>query len=169
MRTAVTNHAVDRYRDRVDGANGFERESIRERIREIVEEGFKENAVRDHPTERDRRIIPFKSGESILFLSIGPNTTTFEADLAVISVLYERELTDGRKGGLGTLDEVAPQLKEMKVEAKWDDIIVFVGEPGSIEWYSFASREELQAWTDVRKPERFSIYRLDSIHPVVVR
>ena len=127
MKTAVTNHAVDRYRDRVDGAKGFDRESIRESIREIVADGFKAKVVRDHPTERDRRVIPFKSGESILFLSIGPNNTTFEADLAVISVLFEHELTEGRKGGFGTLEEVAPQLKDMRVEEKWPPLIVFVG------------------------------------------
>lgn len=158
MRAAVTNHAVDRYRDRVGGAKGFNRESIRERIREIVEEGFRENAVRDHPTEKDRRIIPFKSGESILYLSIGHNNTTFEADLAVISVLYERELTGGVKGGFGTLEEVAPQLKEMKIEERWPSIIVLVGEPDSIEWYKFSSREELQTWAQQRKPERIAVY-----------
>lgn len=166
MRTAVTNHAVDRYKDRVDGAKGFNRESIRERIREIVEEGFREKAVRDHPTERDRRIIPFKSGESILFLSIGPNTTTFEADLAVISVLFERELTGGRQGGFGSIEDVAPHLKDLKVLTKWDDIVIVVGEPGSIEWYSFPSREEFWKWADVRKPVRFAVYKLDATHPV---
>ena len=158
MRTAVTNHAVDRYRDRVDGAKGFERESIRDRIRELVEEGFKENAVRDHPTEQDRRIIPFKSGESILFLSIGPNTTTFDADLAVISVLFERELTEGRKGGFGTLEEVAPQLKELKVENRWALLVVFVGGPDSIEYYKFSSREELHQWAQQRKPKSIAVY-----------
>ena len=168
MRTAVTNHAVDRYRDRVDGANGFERESIRDRIREIVEEGFRENAVREHPTERDRRIIPFKSGESILFLSIGPNTTTFDADLAVISVLYERELTEGKKGGFGTLDEVAPQLKDVKVEKRWYPLIVFVGDPDSIEYYKFTSREELQKWAVQRNPNLIAVYELCSTHTGVV-
>jgi hypothetical protein len=164
MKTAVTNHAVDRYRDRVDGAKGFDRESIRESIREIVADGFKAKVVRDHPTERDRRVIPFKSGESILFLSIGPNNTTFEADIAVISVLFEHELTEGRKGGFGTLEEVAPQLKNMRVEEKWPPLIVFVGEPDSIESYKFFSREELHAWAQRRKPEKIAVYEHVATH-----
>lgn len=168
MRTAVTNHAVDRYRDRVDGAKGFERESIRDRIREIVEEGFKEKAVRDHPTEQDRRIIPFKSGESILFLSVGPNTTSFEAELAVISVLYEHELTEGRKGGFGTLEEVAPQLKVLKIDAKYPSLVVFVGDPGTVEWYPFNSQQEIQEWSKTRKPGFMAIYSLSSIDSGVV-
>lgn len=168
MRTAVTNHAVDRYRDRVDGAKGFNRESIRERIREIVEEGFRENAVRDHPTERNRRIIPFKSGESILFLSIGPNTTTFEADLAVISVLFERELTGGRQGGFGSIEDVAPHLKNLKIEDKWASLVVFVGSPDSIEYYRFSSREELHAWATKRNPPSIAVYELSSTHAGVM-
>lgn len=164
MKTAVTNHAVDRYRDRVDGAKGFDRESIRDSIREIVEEGFREKAVRDHPTEEDRRIIPFKSGESILFLSIGPNNTTFDADIAVISVLFEHELTEGQKGGFGTMEDVSPVLKEMKIGPRWDGYIVCVGTPGTIEQYPFTTKESLDKWMNEKKPKNFAVYELVEIH-----
>ena len=49
MRIAVTTHAVDRFIERVEGAGGFHRESIREQIRRIVEDGFALGVVKDHP------------------------------------------------------------------------------------------------------------------------
>jgi hypothetical protein len=141
---AITNHAVDRYLERVSGAKGFERESVREMIRKLVEDGFNLHQVRPHPTERNRRIIPFKSGKSILYLSIGPNTTTFkDADIAVISVLFEHEVTDGKAGldvSLG--DKIAPLPNGilMRHPPKY---AVFVGEEPMVEVYRFKTLEEI--------------------------
>ena len=107
MRVAVTDHAVDRFIDRVAGAKGFMRESVRQIIRKLVEDGFTEQQVRPHPLDKSRRVIPFKSGESILFLSLGPNTTSFkDAEVAVISVLFEHEVTEGKVGMNVKLEDV---------------------------------------------------------------
>ena len=100
MKVAVTNHAVDRYRKLVAGASGFYRESIREQIRLIVENGFTEGVLQEHPTEKERNVVPFRSGDTILFLSIGPNTTNVKADISVISVLTNAEATSAKDYGI---------------------------------------------------------------------
>ena len=106
MKIAVTNHAVQRYQERVEGAREFDSESVRRLVRDLVKEGFRTGAVRPHPHISERRIIPFTSGKSVLYLSVGPNTTTFKADLSVIGVLFEREVTGGKQGMGVTLGDV---------------------------------------------------------------
>jgi hypothetical protein len=129
MKIAVTNHAVDRYRDRVEGAQGFHKESVREAIRLIVEEGYEKGIVRDHPLLSRRRVVPFKSGDSILFLSIGPNTTDYEAELAVIGVLYEKELSEGRISLGVTLGDLFPNGFNIELDKKHYRYALFIGDP----------------------------------------
>jgi hypothetical protein len=161
MKIAVTNHAVDRYRERVSGADGFQKESIRAEIRHIVNEGLEHGLVREHPLDHERRIIPFRSAESVLFLSIGPNTTDYEADLAVIGVLYEKEVSTG-KIGLGVqLGDIYPELKKVKVTSDSPKFLLFIGPvKETIDRYYANDVEELRQTLDHRKPEphRTTIY-----------
>lgn len=157
MRIAVTEHAVDRYIDRVEGSKGFMRESIREIIRSIVEDGFTENAVRPHPLERERRIIPFKSGDSVLFLSIGPNTTTFkDAEVAVISVLFEHEVSAGKVGMGVTLGDVS-DLSKVRVRKTAPKFIVCVD---GIEEYTAADDEALKELLKNHEGRSAKVYQL---------
>lgn len=153
MKIAVTNHAVDRYRERVAGADGFQKESIRAEIRHIVNEGFEHGLVREHPLDAERRIIPFRSSESVLFLSIGPNTTDYEADLAVIGVLYEKEVSSGRVGIGVRLGDIYPELKTAEVASDSPKFLLFIGPvKESIEKYHAVDVEELRKILDNRKP-----------------
>lgn len=160
-RVAVTNHAVDRYQERVDGAKDFDKESVRSIIRDLVAQGFESGTVLPHPTEAERRIIPFKSGASVLYLSIGPNTTTFEAEFAVIGVLFEKEVTMGKIEMGITLEDVASEaLSKVKPTKRsppaW---IVFVGE-GDVEMYEARTLEEVLDLLADRK-EYLRVYRLE--------
>lgn len=157
MRVAVTEHAVDRYIDRVEGSKGFMRESIREIIRSIVEDGFKEHAVLPHPQESERRIIPFKSGESVLFLSLGPNTTSFkDAEVAVISVLFEHEVSAGKIGMGVTLGDVMDSLSRLTVAKKVPQFVVRIG----LEEYSVMTEEDLQFFLEEKKGQDVQVYEL---------
>jgi hypothetical protein len=163
MKVAVTNHAVDRYLERVDGARGFHRESVRDQIRRIVEEGFDLGFVRDHPLDSDRRVIPFRSGDTLLFLSIGPNTTSYEADLAVIGVLYEKELSYGKVGMGLRLGDLFPELQDRPLQEKKPQYLLLVGPVEStIERYFVASESDLREIVNTRKPkvEEVTIYQL---------
>jgi hypothetical protein len=160
MIVAVTNHAVDRFLERVEGAKGFERESVRIRIREIVELGFSEGAVRPHPYEEDRRIVPFKSGDSILYLSIGPNTTNYrDAEVAVISVLFEHEITAG-KIGLGTKIEDSNPGIHFLVARHPPPYAVFVGEDPTIEVYRLKTETALEELRRKKTGQIIDVYQL---------
>lgn len=152
MRIAVTTHAVIRYKERVPGADCMEDETVRDIIREKVDLGFKDGLVRDHPTERDRRIIPFKAGQSILYFSIGPNkSVTIQADLAVIGVLYDKDLGKVEMGP--TLGDALPELKDIQVESKGHPrFIVQIGSADSVESYRVQDGEELKALLLRRRP-----------------
>jgi hypothetical protein len=149
MNLAVTNHAVERYQERVPSSAKLGAEAIRSTIRSLVEEAFERKQVREHPGFPERRMIPFTVGKEQVFLALGPNDTTFPGDWAVIGVLYEREvgktgigatigdtLSDATKKSLaGVVAEVAstptkylvriggPKSKEL-YDAKDDDALV---------------------------------------------
>jgi hypothetical protein len=163
MKIAVTKHAVDRFIERVEGADGFHPESIREQIRRLVDDGFKLGVVRDHPLARDRRVIPFMSGESVLFLSIGPNTTDFDADVAVIGVLYEKEVTGGKIGMGVQLGDLYPHLRDGQMVERSPRYLMFIGPvQATVEHYYANSEEEISRIIRSRKPkqEEVSIYQL---------
>lgn len=146
MRIAVTNHAVDRYRERVPWAEGLMDESVRDIIRDRVSEGFENMMVREHPTVPDRRIIPFKAGSSILYFSLGPNTTRVAADVAVIGVLYEKEL--GRTDLGITLGQALPELTTIEVRRHAPDYLVRIG----LESYEVYDDLELKDLLQRRQP-----------------
>jgi hypothetical protein len=154
MKIAVTNHAVERYLERVEGAKGFEREPVRQIIRDLVDRGFAEGAVRDHPYDPARRIVPFKSGKSIMYLSIGPNLTNYEADVAVIGVLFERELTGGKQSLGVQLGDVAPALASMTVREPAPKFVVFIGKWPTIEYYGKDTLKEIDDLVSERGVER---------------
>jgi hypothetical protein len=160
MKIAVTDHAVDRYRERVQGAENLEDESVRDVIREKVQQGFKEGLVRPHPTEVERRVIPFKAGPSVLYFAVGPNKTSFPADWAVISVLYDKEV-GGKKEIDVTVGDVAPSLKGFKIDPPKPPRYLIVIGPSPhigdvtqtiIEQYQVKDEQELEALLDRRRP-----------------
>lgn len=114
MKFAITDHAVQRYVERAEGARDLSTGAVRMLIQERLDEAFQRGEVRDHPSEAGRKIVPFRSGASSLYFSLGPNKTQFAGDMAVIGVLYDRELGGITKGSMGvTLGDIAPEL--MKV------------------------------------------------------
>lgn len=161
MNIAVTNHAVDRYLDRVEGAKGFARESVRTVIRKLVEDGFSESAVRDHPYDPVRRIVPFQSGKQVLYLSIGPNITNYEADLAVIGVLFEKEVTGGQRLG-ATLRDITHLDIKVPVKETAPKYTVFIGVEPSIEFYRRDTLAEIDELVEGRGIDRslIRIYKL---------
>lgn len=162
MKIAVTNHAVDRYLERVEGAKGFERESIRQVIRDLVAKGFAEGAVQDHPYDEVRRIVPFQSGKSVLYLSLGPNMTNYAADVAVIGVLFERELTGGKKELGVRLGDVAPALSKKQPKEPAPKFLVFIGKWPTIEYYGKDALKDIDALITERGVDR-SLVRIYKI------
>lgn len=161
MKIAVTSHAVDRFRERVDGASHFEKESIRNAIRNLVEQAFDIGAVSGHPHNPNRRMIPFKSGKSVLYLSIGPNDTQFDAEVAVISVLYENEITDGMVGMGVSVGEVLGSSLPMPQKPE-NKFVVFVGSEDSVESYKVKDDESMDDFVRWRNPdpEKTLVYEL---------
>jgi hypothetical protein len=159
MKFAVTNHAVDRYKERVEGADQFDDDSVRQIIRSLVKDGFRNNAVRPHPRHRGKQIIPFTSGKSVLYISIGPNETGFDGEFAVVGVLFEKDITEGKVEMGVTLGDKFPQLSQRKTPRYHVLISNGVNEPDRI---SFGGERELQKFLSKQKPEqeRTSIYVL---------
>jgi len=163
MRIAVTKHAVDRFRERVEGAKGFQEESIRRQVRKIVEDGLRLGVVQDHPLVANRRVVPFKSGETVLFLSIGPNTTDYEAETAVIGVLFEKEVSEGKVGMGIKLGDLFPALQGLQVGEKKPRFIMFVGPTATtVEKYYLWDEKELREVLRTRAPkhDEVSLYGL---------
>jgi hypothetical protein len=116
VQVAVTNHAVERYRLRVVSAAKLDDEGIRTTIRNLVEDAFERQLVRDHPGYPKRRMVPFKVGIEQMFLALGPNETEFPGDWAVIGVLFDRET--GQKSIGTTVGELIPEeLKQSIMES----------------------------------------------------
>lgn len=160
---AITKHAVDRFMERVEGAEGFCEKSIRDQIHRIVAEGYCLGVVRDHPLVTNRRVIPFKSGDTVLFLSIGPNTTDFDAEVAVIGVLYEKEMTEGRVGLGVKLGDLFPDLHANVTTTNKPRFLLFIGPVGTtIERYYIKDEIELRDVIRNRaaKPGEVSLYEL---------
>lgn len=161
MKVAVTTHAVVRYKKRVPGADCLEDETIREIIREKVVHSFELGIIGPHPTEEGRQVIPFKAGASVLYFSVGPNGTSFPGDVAVISVLYEKDFGKVEMGV--TLGDVSKKLHEVKPEKKKAPrYAVWIGKE---EWYRFQDRDELSAFLLRRKPdpEEVRVYELQGV------
>lgn len=117
IQIAVTNHAVDRYRQRVVTAAKLDNEAIRTTIRSLVDDAFDKKTVRDHPGYPHRRLIPFKVGIEQMHIALGPNETEFPGEWAVIGVLFDREVGQKSVGG-ATLGDIFPEeVKQSIMEA----------------------------------------------------
>jgi hypothetical protein len=158
MKVAITHHAVERFMERVEGASKFEKESIRSIIQYLVEQGFTERVVSRNPTYGDRRVVPFKSGGSILYLSLAPNTTAHTGEVAVVSVLYEHEISDGKVGLGVTLGDIAPEIGNMEPVIQEYQYMVYIGSEDSIERYKIKDTNALEEFLKVKKPEDGRIY-----------
>lgn len=143
MRIAITDHAVQRFQERVEGAGSFDADSVRELIRNLVLEGFREGAVRGHPQHYGKRIVPFTSGPSVLYLSLGPNETSVPADFAVVNVMFEKEL--GGKIEIGaTLGDAFPTITKMDVTKRAPRFIAVLRRDGVEDHYDIGGVRELR-------------------------
>ena len=161
MKVAITDHAVTRYVERVQGAKDLSTDSVRMVIQELIDEAFATGNVRNHPSEGGRKIVPFKSGNANLYLSLGPNETRFPGDFAVIGVVFDREL--GGVGGMGVkLGELAPALKAIqpKVQTLSDDTAKFIVRIGT-ESYDVKDDADLKDLLHRRqpRPDQVTVYQ----------
>jgi len=154
MLLAVTNHAVERYQQRVPSAAKLDRESIRTMIRMEVERAFETGGVRDHPGYPDRRMIPFTVGKEQMYLALGPNTTEYPGEWAVIGVLFDREVGQKSMGTLGDVvsDAVRQKLSET-VSVPKTKYLVRIGGNGSKEIYEAADNDALKDLITRRQPK----------------
>lgn len=115
MQIAVTNHAVDRYQQRVPSAAKLTPDAIRTLMRRQVEEAFVSGTVKDHPGYPDRRMVPFAAGPERMFLALGPNDTGWPGEWAVIGVLFDKEIG---KSSMGTTigDIISQEVKTQLTE-----------------------------------------------------
>lgn len=155
MNIAVTNHAVERYQERVESAAKLDKEAVRTIIRILVEEALANGTVQDHPEYSARRVIPFGAGGDQLFLSIGPNETSYPGDIAVIGVQYEKELGIGKSSIGATLGDIVPaetkkNLAEVVKTPVKNKYIVRVG--GKSETYDVKDDEDLVDFLQRRRP-----------------
>lgn len=97
----VTQHAVQRYAKRAPDADHIDTESLRSLMKKMAEEAIVEGRMLPHPTDKERRIIPFKVGDENLHFILGPNLTTHHGDWALIGVIYDKE--QGGKQGVGAV------------------------------------------------------------------
>jgi hypothetical protein len=157
MNLAVTNHAVERYQERVPSAAKLEREAVRSTIRSLVVEAFQKKMVRDHPGYPERRMIPFVVAKEQMFLALGPNETGFPGDWAVIGVLFEREvgktsigMTIGESLSESTKKTLADVVAE--VQATPTKYLVRIGGSKSKETYDVKDDEALAELITRRDP-----------------
>lgn len=151
---AVTNHAVERYRQRVVSANKLDEESARTIIRDMVDAAFQKGSIQDHPDNQRQRLIPFTVGSDRLNLVLGPNSTDYPGEWAVVSVLYDREI--GRGGTGVTLGDVLSDEKKQELvaqtKAKKARYLVRIGGASSKEIYEAADGSELKDLIARRQP-----------------
>ena len=105
----------------------------------------------------------------MLFFSIGPNTSeTVVADLAVIGVLYDKELGGGKRSTGVTLGDVAPALKDVPKSKKSPPrFIVQIDHGGedTIETYKLKEQKDVEELLERRKPdpEQVLVYELSDL------
>jgi hypothetical protein len=152
MLLAITNHAVERFKERVVSADILTDDAVRAVIKMRIEAAFLDGAVMDHPGFPERRLVPFQAGKDDLVLALGPNDTKFPGEWAVIGVLHSREV--GRRSSGATLgDTVSSELREklkQKVLQQKTKFLVRIG--GSTETYDVKDEAELEGLLDRRNP-----------------
>jgi hypothetical protein len=156
MQIAITNHAVERYQQRVPSVAKLDVEAVRSIIRERVEEAFEQKQVRDHPGYPKRRMVPFQVGQEKMFLALGPNDTSFPGEWAVIGVLFDREV--GQKSIGTTIGDIIGEslkadLAEMVKIVPKAKYLVRIGGTGSKEVYEASDGEALKDLLERRQPK----------------
>lgn len=153
MQLAITNHAVERFKERVGSADILTDDAVRSVIKMRVEAAFLDGTVMDHPGFPERRLIPFQVGQDTLVLALGPNDTKFPGEWAVIGVLHSREV--GRKSSGATLgDTISSSMREQllqKVLPQKSKFLVRIS--GGPEMYDVKDEEDLDALLARRKPK----------------
>ena len=118
MQIAITNHAVERYRQRVPNAAKLDDDAIRRVIRELVDEASVGGSIQKHPGYPDRRMVVFHMGPEKFYLALGPNESDrelFPGEWAVIGLLFSREV--GQRGTGATIgDKVSDELRQQLTE-----------------------------------------------------
>ena len=156
MQLAITNHAVDRYRQRVVSAAKLDNESIRTMIRMEVERAFNSGEVKDHPGHPERRMIPFMVGQEKLYIALGPNETDRPGEWAVIGVLFDRDI--GPKSTGVTLGDIMPndvkqRLTEAAAAPKKARYLIRIGGSNSKEIYEAYDNDALKSLLARRQPD----------------
>lgn len=157
MQVAVTNHAVERYKQRVPKADKLDNEAIRQVIRERVDEAFDQGTVRPHPGNHpDRRMIAFTVGQENVYLALGPNITDVPGEWAVIGLLFDREV--GQKGIGSTIGDIVPEelkqkLAEVAATPRTVKYLVRIGGTGSKEVYEASDNDALKNLLARRQPK----------------
>lgn len=173
MKLAITDHAVDRFIERVRGAEKMKREEVRDRIRLLIMAAGQSGEAHKSATDPDQRLIPFKDSEgNELSICIGKNTTGFPGDVAVISILTgkpkeipSRPFVEPLAVKLG---DKFPQLKELvskptpepASQTHWSKFIMHLKETPGL-FYLKSEEELIEMLTKLKlKPEQVSLYRL---------
>lgn len=112
---AVTNHAVERYHERVQGSEALTSDTTRALIQSLVSDCLDRGDEMDHPGEPGKKLVPFNVGNQLLFIAIGPNQTTYPGQWAAVTVLFDRDLIPGETP-MTTIGELNPQMKEIKLK-----------------------------------------------------
>ncbi len=178
MKLAITDHAVDRFIERVRGAERLSRESARDRIRLIVADAVRRDELRQHTADPDQKLCPFLDSEgNVLEICIGRNTTGFPGDFAVISILVGKQKTTPSRPFVEPLavklGDKFPQLKELISQPAAP---VVVKKPPPVESYKFImwskppkedvfyiadEKELIETLTKHKlKPEQVTLFRL---------
>lgn len=111
MNLAITEHAVSRYTERVRGAQGVDKEEIRDAIRHHIEVADAKGLIKDHPTSPDQKLAPFNVNGEVFYACIAPNTTNYPGDKAVVSVIQSREHPEIRPLALGGYSDTKAEYK----------------------------------------------------------
>jgi hypothetical protein len=103
-------------------------------------------------------MVPFTVGKEQMFFALGPNTTDFPGEWAVIGVLFDRETGQKTLGGGATLGDIVPEDVKQRiseaVQAQKSKYLVRIGGSGTKvgELYDAKNDDELEDLIHRRKP-----------------
>lgn len=177
MKLAITDHAVDRFIERVRGAEKMKREEVRDRIRLLIMAAGQSMEAHKSATDPNQRLVPFKDSEgNELSICIGKNTTGFPGDIAVISILTGKQKEIPSRPFVEPLavklGDKFPQLKELiskpvpppvvtKPPVESYKFIMWTKPPKEDVFYIADEKELIEMLTKHKlKPEQVTLFRL---------
>jgi hypothetical protein len=149
MKIAVTNHAVERYQERVPGASKLDAAAVRNIIRSIYMEAVEKRTTLRHPGYSNRFMAPFSAGKEQMFLAVAPNKTKFPGDLAIVNVMYDREIG---KSGVASLGDKLSEEDKKRLATKTIKETRFLVRVNKKELYEAGEEDEMFRLVQGRKP-----------------